>query len=163
MQGLRPLRLARDPHRNPWASRFMGWVQVSVRPHEALLRFSAHPYPTHLPTGPHCHDSIDISKQAGVRYPAFPAPNGFRVRCGFRQPYALELAYTREMMSGLLFHDSKILARSLLLIGLGRARSGFVHRHLPRSRSVVVGNRRCMRLSAVPPEDERLQFVFAGR
>ena len=110
--------------------------------------------------------SIDISEQAGVRYLHFGS-EWVQGAMRIRQPYALELAYTREMMSGLLFHDSETWPRSVLLIGLGAGSlTKFVHRHLPRSRSVVVEIDRKVHAAAsqffnVPPEDERLQFVFA--
>ena len=110
--------------------------------------------------------SIDISEQAGVRYLHFGS-EWVQGAMRIRQPYALELAYTREMMSGLLFHDSETWPRSVLLIGLGRARSpssSIATCHGAAawwSRSIAKVHAAASQFFNVPPEDERLQFVFA--
>lgn len=110
--------------------------------------------------------SIDISEEAGVRYLHFGS-EWVQGAMRIRRPHSLELAYTREMMSGLLFHDSETWPRSVLLIGLGAGSlTKFVHRNLPRSRNVVVEIDRKVHAAAsqffsFPEEDERLQVVFA--
>jgi len=110
--------------------------------------------------------SIDISEKAGVRYLHFGS-EWVQGAMRIRHPYSLELAYTREMMSSLLFHDGETWPRSILLIGLGAGSlTKFVHRNLPRSRSVVVEIDRKVHAAAsqffsFPAEDERLQVVYA--
>ena len=110
--------------------------------------------------------SIDISEKSGVRYLHFGS-EWVQGAMRIRQPYALELAYTREMMSALLFHDSETWPRSVLLVGLGAGSlTKFVHRNLPKSRSVVVEIDPKVLAAAsqffrLPAEDERLQVVLA--
>ena len=86
---------------------------------------------------------IDISEAAGVRY----------LHCGsdwiqgamrIRKPNALELAYTREMMAGLLLRDGLAedagqWPKKVLIIGLGAASlAKFVHHNCPQARVKVV-------------------------
>ncbi|MDR0716799.1 MAG: fused MFS/spermidine synthase [Azoarcus sp.] len=86
---------------------------------------------------------IDISERAGVRYLHFGS-NWVQGAMRIRQPEALELAYTREMMAGLLLRDGLASdggtwPRRVLMIGLGAASlAKFVHRHCPQSRIDVV-------------------------
>lgn len=55
------------------------------------------------------------------------------------RPWALELDYTREMMSCLLVHPEPAWPRRALLVGLGAASlTKFLHRHRPRCRITVV-------------------------
>jgi spermidine synthase len=110
-------------------------------------------------------DSIDISEQAGVRYLHFGS-DWIQGAMRIRRPEALELDYTREMMSGLLLRDGLAAdggswPRRILLIGLGAASlAKFVYRHCPRARidvveiapEVVIAARQFFHL---PPEDER--------
>lgn len=81
---------------------------------------------------------IDISEEAGVRYLHFGSEwiqGAMRVR----KPHALELAYTREMMAGLLLREAGDWPRTALLIGLGAASlTRFIHHHLPHTRIQVV-------------------------
>jgi hypothetical protein len=74
------------------------------------------------------------------------------------EPVALQMAYTRMMMSFLLFHTNP---RALLLLGLGGGSlAKYCHRQLPRraswsSRAIAT----CWPCDefAVPPDDERFQ------
>lgn len=81
---------------------------------------------------------IDISEDAGVRYLHFGSEwiqGAMRVR----RPNSLELAYTREMMAGLLLRDADEWPRNALLIGLGAASlTRFIHHHCPQTRIQVV-------------------------
>lgn len=55
------------------------------------------------------------------------------------RPWALELAYTREMMAGLLLRDDKRWPRNALQIGLGAGSlSKFIYKNLPDCRMTVV-------------------------
>lgn len=103
---------------------------------------------------------IDISESAGVRYLHFGS-EWVQGAMRIRRPHALELAYTREMMSGLLLHDAESWPRSALVIGLGAASLvRFLHRYCPQTEirvveiapAVVAAARQFFRL---PAEDER--------
>ena len=82
--------------------------------------------------------TIEISEEAGVRYLHFGTPwvqGAMRIR----KPDALELEYTREMLSSLLWRDWMLWPRNILVIGLGAGSLvKFLHRHLPRARLHVV-------------------------
>jgi spermidine synthase len=86
---------------------------------------------------------IDISEQAGVRYLHFGS-DWVQGAMRIRRPNALELAYTREMMAGLLLRDGLAedagrWPKKVLIIGLGAASlAKFVHRHCPQARVRVV-------------------------
>ncbi|HJV27821.1 MAG TPA: fused MFS/spermidine synthase [Aromatoleum sp.] len=104
---------------------------------------------------------IDISEDGGVRYLHFGS-EWIQGAMRIRRPYALELAYTREMMAGLLLHDSDEWPRTALVIGLGAASlTRFIHRHCPQTHMqvveieprVVAAARQFFKL---PDEDERL-------
>lgn len=111
---------------------------------------------------------IDISEQAGVRYLHFGS-EWIQGAMRIRKPNALELAYTREMMAGLLLRDGLEdgggqWPRNVLIIGLGAASlTKFVYRHCPKARirvveivpGVVAAARQFFRL---PPEDPRLSI-----
>jgi len=103
---------------------------------------------------------IEISESAGVRYLHFGS-EWVQGAMRIRRPYALELAYTREMMSGLLLRDPESWPRSALVIGLGAASLvRFLHRHCPQTEirvveiapAVVAAARQFFRL---PDEDAR--------
>lgn len=82
-------------------------------------------------------NSIEISEAAGVRYLHFSSEwvQG-AMRVG--RPHALELAYTREMMAGLLLREAP-WPREALLIGLGAGSlAKFIYRQLPHTRITVV-------------------------
>ena len=89
------------------------------------------------------------------------------------EPVALQMLYTRAMMSFLLFHTHP---RALLLLGLGGGSlAKYCHLHLPEARIVVVeSNADVLALRnefAVPRDDDRFHvvegdagaFVFACR
>ncbi|ATE59961.1 fused MFS/spermidine synthase [Thauera sinica] len=115
---------------------------------------------------------IDISEAAGVRYLHFGS-DWVQGAMRIRKPNALELAYTREMMAGLLLRDglhenpaqdAGQWPRKVLIIGLGAASlAKFVYRHCPQARiqvveiepSVVAAARQFFRL---PPEDGRFSI-----
>lgn len=82
-------------------------------------------------------DSIEISEEAGVRSLHFSSDwvqGAMRVR----RPNALELAYTREMMAGLLLRE-KPWPRKALLIGLGAGSlAKFIYHNLPDTKITVV-------------------------
>jgi len=81
---------------------------------------------------------IDIREEAGVRYLHFGS-SWVQGAMRIARPWALELAYTREMMVCLLFHSSQDWPRNALLIGLGAASLlRFLYRHLPQCRMTVV-------------------------
>jgi spermidine synthase len=81
--------------------------------------------------------SIEISEHAGVRYLHFSAEwiqGAMRVK----RPNALELAYTREMMAGLLLREVP-WPRNALLIGLGAGSLvKFIYHKLPWTKTTVV-------------------------
>lgn len=82
--------------------------------------------------------SVDISEKAGVRYLHFGSDwvqGAMRVA----RPWALELAYTRDMMAGLLMRERLIWPRQILLIGLGAGSlTKFIYRHRPACRITAV-------------------------
>ncbi len=82
--------------------------------------------------------SIDISEKSGVRFLHFGS-DWVQGAMRINKPWSLELAYTREMMAGLLFYEAFDRPRSVLQIGLGAGSiSRFIYRHLPDCRSTVV-------------------------
>jgi spermidine synthase len=77
------------------------------------------------------------------------------------EPVALELSYTRKMMSFLLFHTNP---RALLILGLGGGSlAKYCHRYLPQARiAVVESNRDVLAFRnqfAVPRDDSRFQVI----
>lgn len=86
---------------------------------------------------------IDISEEAGVRYLHFGS-DWVQGAMRIRKPNALELAYTREMMAGLLLRDGLAddagrWPRDVLIIGLGAASlAKFVYHNCPQARIKVV-------------------------
>lgn len=104
---------------------------------------------------------IDISEQSGIRYLHFGS-DWVQGAMRLRKPHALELAYTRDMMAGLLFRPEPWPER-VLMIGLGAGSlARFIHHHLPQTRCTVVEiapevhgvARQYFRL---PDEDERFE------
>lgn len=82
--------------------------------------------------------SVDISEADGVRRLHFGS-DWVQGAMRIARPWALELAYTREMMAGLLMRDSKSWPRHVLLIGLGAGSLvKFIYRNLPETRMTVV-------------------------
>ncbi|GHU30946.1 hypothetical protein FACS189497_11280 [Betaproteobacteria bacterium] len=111
---------------------------------------------------------IDISEQAGVRYLHFGS-EWIQGAMRLRQPNALELAYTREMMAGLLLRDGlhddgDIWPRKILIIGLGAASIlKYLYYHCPQARLDVVEIEPAVVTAAqqyfcLPNEDERLSI-----
>lgn len=81
---------------------------------------------------------IEISEQDGVRSLHFGS-EWIQGSMRIRRPYALELAYTREMMACLLLRPDADWPKRALLIGLGAGSlAKFVYRHLPQTRITAV-------------------------
>jgi len=81
---------------------------------------------------------IEISEQAGVRSLHFGS-DWIQGAMRIRRPFALELAYTREMMACLLLRPDDGWPRRALLIGLGAGSlAKFIHRHLEQTRITAV-------------------------
>lgn len=108
---------------------------------------------------------IDISEQGGIRYLHFGS-EWIQGAMRMRAPDALELVYTREMMSGLLLRPEG-WPRDALVIGLGAASiTKFLYRHCPWTRiqvveiepRVVAAARQFFRL----PEDDRRLAIQIG-
>lgn len=104
---------------------------------------------------------IEVSEARGVRVLHFAggaAQSAMRVR----DPFALELEYTRAAMLFLLLHPAP---RDLGLIGLGGGSiAKFVHRYLPQIRQTAVEIRPDVIAAArtmfcLPPDDGRLQAI----
>jgi spermidine synthase len=82
--------------------------------------------------------SIEISEEAGVRYLHFGS-RWVQGAMRIARPHALELDYTRAMMTALLLRNGASWPRQVLLIGLGAASiPKFLHRHRPRAKLTVV-------------------------
>jgi spermidine synthase len=82
--------------------------------------------------------SIEVSEEQGVRYLHFGSrwiQGAMRVA----RPYALELAYTRDMMLSLLLRTDPAWPRDVLHVGLGAASLlKFLLRYRPHARHTVV-------------------------
>jgi len=109
--------------------------------------------------------SIEISEKAGVRYLHFSSAwvqGAMRIQ----YPNALELAYTREMMTGLLLRDPP-WPRQALLIGLGAGSlAKFIYHQLPKTRITVVEIDPQIELVArlhfqLPDDPSRLRVIIA--
>ncbi|HNQ04799.1 MAG TPA: spermidine synthase [Thiobacillaceae bacterium] len=104
------------------------------------------------------HAPVEISERHGVRSLHLGGP-AVQSAMRIRDPWYLELEYTRAMMACLLLRPEP---RDMALIGLGGGSlAKFVHRHLPDARLTalevnpeVVGAARAF--FALPPDDERL-------
>ena len=82
--------------------------------------------------------SVNISEEAGVRYLHFGS-EWIQGAMRIARPWALELDYTREMMTSLLLRPEPEWPRSALLIGLGAASlTKFLYRHRPQAKLTVV-------------------------
>lgn len=105
---------------------------------------------------------IDVREEAGVRYLHFGS-EWIQGAMRIRRPWALELAYTREMLAGLLFHEAP-WPRKVLLIGLGAGSlTKFLWRNFPQAKLTVVEINPQMPFAArqffkLPEEDERLRI-----
>ena len=81
--------------------------------------------------------SIDISEEAGVRYLHFGS-SWVQGAMRIARPFALELDYTREMMTPLLLHGDD-WPRKVLQIGLGAASiTKFLYRYRPQAKLTVI-------------------------
>ncbi len=82
--------------------------------------------------------AVDISEENGVRHLHFGS-DWVQGAMRIARPWSLELAYTREMMAGLLLRQSAHWPRNALLIGLGAGSlAKFIYRYLPDCRVTVV-------------------------
>ena len=82
--------------------------------------------------------SVDISEETVVRYLHFGS-DWVQGAMRIARPWSLELAYTREMMAGLLLRPENQWPRSALLIGLGAGSlAKYIYRNLPDCRITVV-------------------------
>lgn len=105
------------------------------------------------------HEPVQISERGGVRYMHLGGP-AVQSAMRIKEPWELELEYTRAMFAFLLFLAAP---RDIALIGLGGGSiAKFIHRHLPDSRLTaleinpdVVAAARAYFL--LPADDERLQ------
>lgn len=107
-------------------------------------------------------DPVEISEKKGIRYLHLGGP-AVQSAMRIKEPFALELEYTRAMMAFLLFQPAPA---NVALIGLGGGSvAKFIHRNLPDSRltaleinpDVVSAARSFFML---PADDERLQVVI---
>lgn len=107
------------------------------------------------------HDPVEISEKDGVRFLHLGGP-AIQSAMRLREPFALELEYTRAMLAFLLFHPAP---REIALLGLGGGSiAKFIHRFLPDCRltalevnpEVVAAARSYFLL---PADDERLQVL----
>jgi len=81
---------------------------------------------------------VDISEEDGVRYLHFGS-DWVQGAMRIARPWSLELAYTREMMAGLLLRPATSWPKSALLIGLGAGSlAKFIYRNLPNCRMTAV-------------------------
>lgn len=87
---------------------------------------------------PHPRHAVDISEADGVRHLHFGS-DWVQGAMRIARPWSLELAYTREMMAGLLLRKTENWPRNALLIGLGAGSlAKFIYRNLPDCRITVV-------------------------
>lgn len=104
------------------------------------------------------HPPVEISEKRGVRYLHLGGP-AVQSAMRIRDPWGLELEYTRAMMCFLLFCPAP---RDMALVGLGGGSlAKFIHRNLPATRLTalevnpeVVEAARAFFL--LPPDDARL-------
>ena len=105
---------------------------------------------------------IDIREERGVRYLHFGS-EWVQGAMRIARPWDLELAYTREMMAGLLFHDDS-WPKTALLIGLGAASlTRHIYKHCPQTKMDIVEIEPGVVAAArqyflLPKEDARLRI-----
>ena len=110
--------------------------------------------------------SVDISEESGVRYLHFGS-DWVQGAMRIARPWSLELAYTREMMAGLLLRPVAQWPRNALLIGLGAGSlAKFIYRNLPDCRITVVEINPQVEFVAshyfkLPDDPRRLEVVIA--
>jgi len=107
------------------------------------------------------HSPVEISERNDTRFLHLGGP-AVQSAMRLKEPYALDLEYTRAMMGFLLFRREP---SDIALIGLGGGSiAKFIYRHLPQSRltaleinpEVVAAARAYFML---PPDDERLSVI----
>jgi len=109
--------------------------------------------------------AIEISEKAGVRYLHFSSA-WIQGAMRIQRPNALELAYTREMMLGLLLREPP-WPRDALLIGLGAGSlAKFIYHQLPATRITVVEIDPQVEVVArlhfrLPDDPRRLRMIIA--
>ncbi len=107
------------------------------------------------------HSPVEISERNDTRFLHLGGP-AVQSAMRLKEPYALDLEYTRAMMAFLLFRQAP---SDIALIGLGGGSiAKYIHRHLPQSRLTaleinpeVVAAARAYFM--VPPDDERLSVI----
>ncbi len=110
-------------------------------------------------------NSIEVSENAGVRYLHFSA-DWIQGAMRIQRPNVLELAYTREMMAGLLLRDAP-WPREALLIGLGAGSlAKFIYHNLPDTRITVIEIDPQVEIIArlhfkLPADAKRLRIIIA--
>jgi spermidine synthase len=103
----------------------------------AMRRYLLQNIETTGETAPMNKHSIEISERAGVRFLHFSA-EWIQGAMRIQRPNALELAYTQEMMAGLLLREPP-WPRNALLIGLGAGSLvKFIYHQLPETKITVV-------------------------
>ena len=109
---------------------------------------------------------LEISEEAGVRSLHFGS-EWIQGSMRIRRPFALELAYTREMMACLLLRPDADWPRRTLLIGLGAGSlAKYIYRHLPQTKITVVEiDARIIPMArhffSLPDDPQRLKVVIA--
>ena len=106
-------------------------------------------------------DPVEISEKGGVRY-LHLGSNAVQSAMRIREPFALELEYTRAMMAFQLFHQAP---REVVLLGLGAGSiAKFIHRHLASTHLTAVELNPEVIAAArgyffLPPDDDRLAAI----
>ncbi len=109
------------------------------------------------------HSPVEISERNDTRFLHLGGP-AVQSAMRLKEPFALDLEYTRAMMAFLLFRQAP---SDIALIGLGGGSiAKYIYRHLPQSRltaleinpEVVAAARAYFML---PPDDERLSVLTA--
>lgn len=107
------------------------------------------------------HSPVEISERNDTRFLHLGGP-AVQSSMRLKEPYALDLEYTRAMMAFMLFRREP---SDIALIGLGGGSiAKYIYRHLPQSRltaleinpEVVAAARAYFML---PPDDERLSVI----
>jgi len=106
-------------------------------------------------------DPVEVSEKKGIRYLHLGSPS-VQSAMRIKDPYGLELEYTRAMMAFLLFKPEP---REIALIGLGGASvTKYIHRNLPESNLTVLEINPEVVAAArsyflLPDDDDRLEVL----
>lgn len=106
-------------------------------------------------------DPVEISEKGGVRY-LHLGSSAVQSAMRIREPFALELEYTRAMTAFLLFQQAP---RDVALLGLGAGSiAKFIHRHLASTHLTAVELNPEVIAAArgyffLPPDDDRLAVI----